>query len=314
MTHGTGATVDGAGTSAKITSYTKAGTLTLTLVFEHSTKKDVTLTNKEFQITKATAPTLTWTKQEKAFASGGEITNADILAGLTGADADKQGYAIKSVAITDAAGTGATVDGAGTSAKITSYTKGGTLTLTLVFEHSTKADVSITRAQFEITKATAPTLTWTKQTKVFARGGEITNADILAGLTGSDADKQGYAIKTVTITNDASTGARMDGSGTSAKITSYTKAGTLTLTLVFEHNTKQDVSIENCAFEILIVPQLVTAKVNDLDVNYLGGSFLKAFVNVSTGHLLINDFVTYPTPVNALTFSIKSAFQNGNTV
>ena len=93
--------MDGSGTSAKITSYTKVGTLTLTLVFEHSTKKDVTLTNKEFQITKATAPTLTWTKQNKLFASGGEITNADILAGLTTSVnvADKRGYAIKTVTL-----------------------------------------------------------------------------------------------------------------------------------------------------------------------------------------------------------------------
>ena len=249
---GTSARVDGSGTSAKITSYTKVGTLTLTLVFEHSTKADVTLTGKLFEITKATAPTLTWTKQTKAFASRGEITNADILAGLTSVNvADKQGYAIKTVTITNPDGTGATVDGAGTSAKITRYTKVGTLTLTLVFEHSTKKDVTLTNNQFEITKATAPTtLTWTKQTKVFASGGEITNADILAGLNGTDADKQGYAIKTVNITNDASTGARVDGSGTSAKITSYTKVGTLTLTLVFEHSTKQDVTITNCAFEI----------------------------------------------------------------
>ena len=267
---GTGATVDGAGTSAKITSYKKVGTLTLTLVFEHSTKKDVTLTNKEFQITKATAPTtLTWTKQNKVFASSGEITNADILAGLTSVNvADKQGYAIKSVEITDAAGTGATVDGAGTSAKIRSYTKAGTLTLTLVFEHITKADVSIPNCAFEITKATAPTLTWTKQTKVFARGGEITNADILAGLTGSDADKQGYTIKTVTITDKAGTGARMDGSGTSAKITSYTKAGTLTLTLVFEHSTKADVSIPSCQFEIRNLPPTdITLSANTIDEN-----------------------------------------------
>ena len=227
-----------------------AGTFTATIILQHSTKADVTITNCDFEITKGTAPTLTWTKQEKAFASGGEITNANLLSGLTGADADKRGYTIKTVTINNDASTGATVDGAGTSAKITSYKKVGTLTLTLVFEHITKADVSIPNCAFEITKATAPTLTWTKQTKVFARGGEITNADILAGLTGADADKQGYAIKTVTIANDASTGATVDGAGTSAKIRSYTKAGTLTLTLVFEHNTKQDVSITNCQFEI----------------------------------------------------------------
>ena len=268
---GTGATVDGAGTSAKIKNYTKIGTLTLTLVFENPTKADVTIADCEFEITKGTAPALTWTKQAKPFASSGEITNANLLSGLTGTTADKQGYAIKSVEITDADGTDARVDGSGTSAKITSYTKIGTLTLTLVFEHSTKKDVTLTGKLFEITKATAPALTWTKQTKVFARGGEITNADILSGLTG--AGKAGYQIKTVTITDAAGTGARVNGSGTSAKITSYTKPGTLTLTIVFEHNTKADVTIPNCEFDITKLPAPTLTWTKQEKAFATGGSF-----------------------------------------
>ena len=222
-----------------------AGSFTATIILQHSTKADVTIANCEFEITKTAAPTLTWTKQAKAFASSGEITNANLLSGLTGTVADKGGYAIKTVTISkDDASTGARVNGSGTSAKIKNYTKIGTLTLTLVFENPTKADVTIADCEFEITKGTAPALTWTKQDKAFASRGEITNADILAGLTSVNvADKQGYAIKSVEITDADGTDARVDGSGTSAKITSYTKIGTLTLTLVFEHSTKKDVTL-----------------------------------------------------------------------
>ncbi len=44
--------VSGSGRAAKITSYNKEGTLTLTLVLEHDTKKDVTLTGAKFEIYK----------------------------------------------------------------------------------------------------------------------------------------------------------------------------------------------------------------------------------------------------------------------
>ncbi len=246
-TNGTGARVSGSGTSAKITSYTKVGTLTLTLVLVHDTKDDVTLRNAQFEITKASAPRLTWTKQRKAFSSGGEITNANLLAGVTGSG--KNGYTIKTVNITNYGGmTSARVLGSGRAAKITSYLKIGTLTLTLVLAHDTKDDVPLTGAHFEITKGGAESLTWTKQTKPFSSSGEITNADLLAGVTGSG--KTGYTIKTVNITNKNGTSATVSGSGTSAKITSYNKAGTLTLTLVLAHPNKADATISNAQFHI----------------------------------------------------------------
>ncbi len=245
---GTSAVVSGSGRAAKITSYTKAGTLTLTLVLAHDTKKDATIRNAEFEITKDAVPSLSWTKQRKPFSSGGEITNADLLAGVTGSG--KNGYTIKTVTITSTNGTGARVSGSGRAAKITSYTKVGTLTLTLVLQHTSKPDVTLSNAQFEITKASAPRLTWTKQTKPFSSSGEISNAEILAGVTGSG--KTGYTIKTVTITHTNGTSARVSGSGTSAKITSYNKVGTLTLTIVLQHDAKDDVTIRNAQFEIYL--------------------------------------------------------------
>ncbi len=243
---GTGARVSGNGTSAKIVSYTKVGILTLSIVFEHDTKEDKNITGGAFEITKGSASSLSWTKQTKPFSSGGEITNADLLAGVTGSG--KNGYTIKTVTISNDGGTSAVVSGSGRAAKITSYTKAGTLTLTLVLAHDTKKDATIRNAEFEITKDAVPSLSWTKQTKPFSSGGEITNIDLLAGVMGSD--KNGYTIKTVTITSTNGTGARVSGSGTTAKITSYTKVGTLTLTLVLQHTSKPDVTLRNAQFEI----------------------------------------------------------------
>ncbi len=234
------------GRAAKITSYTKVGTLTLTLVLEHHTKEDATIRNAKFEITKANAESLSWTKQKKIYTNGIEITNAELLAGVTGSG--KNGYTLKTVNITNANGTGARVSGSGRAAKITSYTKVGTLTLTLVLEHHTKEDATIRNAKFEITKANAESLSWTKQKKIYTNGIEITNAELLAGVTGSG--KNGYTLKTVNITNANGTGARVSGTGRAAKITSYNKVGTLTLTLILEHDTKKDVTIANTQFEI----------------------------------------------------------------
>ncbi len=228
-------------------SHAKAGSFTATLVLEHATKGDSTIDNASFEITKASAPTLTWTKQSKPYGSGGEISNAELLAGLNGTTAAKTGYTIKSVTISSANGTGARVSGTGTSAKIVGYTKVGNLTLTLVFQHPAKVDVTLTGKAFEITKGRAASLTWRKQTKVYSSGGEITHAQLLAGVQGS---KTGYTIKTVTISNDGGTSAVVSGSGRAAKITSYNKVGTLTLTLVLAHPSKEDVTLTGKSFEI----------------------------------------------------------------
>ena len=161
------------------------------------------------------------------------LSNTHLLAGVTGTSSDKIGYTIKTVNITNKNGTSARVSGSGTTAKITSYNKAGTLTLTIVLQHDTKKDVTLTGAQFEITKTSAPPLRWTKQQKALSSGGEITNGNLLAGVTGSG--KTGYTIKTVTLVIGGMTSARVVGSGRAAKITSYNKAGTLTLTLVLAH-------------------------------------------------------------------------------
>ncbi len=242
-----GASVSGSGTAAKIVGYDRAVTLTLSIVFEHDTKADKTITGAVFEIRKMVAPRdLRWVRQSKAYRASGEISNFELLRGLGGA---KDGYRIKSVQITrDSSSSGARVSGNGTAAKIGSYTKITVLTLTLVFEHDAKTDKTIMGAAFEIIKGSAPTLNWRRQSEVYSVRGELTNAELLGGVTGT---KDGYRISSVRITNDSSSsGARVSGIGTAAKIDSYTKATILTLTLVLEHDTKVDVTLTGKVYEI----------------------------------------------------------------
>ena len=238
----------------------KMGTVTATLVLQHKDKKDA--------IVKATAERLTFQKVSKVFTSGGSFSTADILSGIQDT---KSGYTVKSITNLNPSNL-ATVS----ASKELNFSGGvGSFTATIVLEHPTKADATITGAQFEITKATVPSLTWTKQSKTFSSRGEITNADLLAGLTG--AGKSGYQIKTVNITNADGTGARVNGSGTSAKITSYTKVGTLTLDIVFEHNKKADATITGAQFEITKTTTAKRFTFNKITKGFVtGGSFTTA--------------------------------------
>ena len=74
----------------------------------------------------------------------------------------------------------------------------GTFTATIILEHNTKADVTITNCDFEITRANAETLSFTKITKKFTSGGTIDNAKIMSHITG---DKTGYTLKSITALN-----------------------------------------------------------------------------------------------------------------
>ncbi len=285
---GTGARVSGSGTAAKIGSYTRAGNLTLTLVFEHATKADKTISNAVFEITKMAAPTnLTWVKQLKRYRSGEEISNAELLEGLEGS---KVGYRIKTVEITtDSGDSGARVSGSGTAAKIVGYGKPTILTLTLAFEHATKADKTITGAQFELTSgAVSVPLSWSRQSKVYSPAGEISNAELLGGVRGT---KDGYRIKSVQITTDSGgSGARVSGSGTAAKIVGYRKATILTLTLVVEHTTKPQKTLSNAQFEIrkMPVPADLTwrkqSKVYSFGGEISNGELLRGLSGTKTGY------------------------------
>ena len=223
-----------------VLNFTKAGMFTATLVLEHPTKTDVTITAAQFEIGKASAASLTFNKVTKTFASGGSFSTSEILAGVQGS---KTGYTLKSIASLTPSGI-ASVSGTKPNLAL-NFTKAGTFTATLVLEHASKADVTITGAQFEIGKASAPSLTFNKRTKAFASGGSFTTADILAGVQGT---KTGYTLKSIASLSPSDV-ASVRGTKPNLAL-NFTKAGTFTATIVLEHASKADVTLTTAQFVI----------------------------------------------------------------
>ena len=221
-----------------------AGSFTATIILEHPTKADVTIANCAFEITKLSAPTLTFSKLTKQLVSGGRFSSTEILAGVQGSKTDytvKEIKGIFPVYVAKVSGVHITM----------SYV--GRFTATLILEHPTKSDVTLTNCAFEITKAIAEKLDFQKVSKPFSSGGSFNIFDILKGVTGN---KNGYFLKRVenlvpsnlaTIySSDPSAGIlsvwRIDFSGG--------RLGSFTATIILEHPTKAEVTIENCVFEI----------------------------------------------------------------
>ncbi len=190
---------------------------------------------------------LTFQKLTKKYTKGGHLDATEILNHVKG---EKSSYTLKEITNLNPNDI-VKVNGIAPNLRL-EFNRLGVFTALLRLKHNVTSDldVTISNAAFEITRGSAPSLSWTKQTKAFSSGGEITNAHLLAGVTGSG--KNGYTIKAVTITSADGTGATVSGSGTSAKITSYTKIGTLTLTIVLQHDTKDDVTITGATFEIYL--------------------------------------------------------------
>ncbi len=136
--------VSGSGRAAKITSYNKVGTLTLTLVLAHPIKEDVTLTGLAFEIIKARAETLTFNKRAKSF-SMGSFSTLEILAGVVGT---KDGYTLKEIKNLSPSGF-ARVNGTKPNLSL-EMIKVGSFTATIILEHPTKADATITGTTFEM--------------------------------------------------------------------------------------------------------------------------------------------------------------------
>ena len=135
---------------------TSVGEIVFDLVLRHADKKDVTLKKCAITISKDAAATLTFSQRTKTFSSYGSFTTAEILAGVQGT---KDGYTLKS--ITSLYPTGiASVSGTAPSLSL-SFTKAGTFTATIVLQHTTKADVTITGASFRINSASTPSPTVT---------------------------------------------------------------------------------------------------------------------------------------------------------
>ena len=163
----------------------KAGNFTANIVLERANYEDATVPNVIFTIEKIAAPTgLSFTKLKKAF--GQTITAADILANVTGTG--KGGYTLRSILIRVADSGKAEVRNLTiVSKKVSSFTA------TLTLKKANYNDVSLS-ADFEIVKAAAPKLTFTKFTRNFAGSRTITTADIWAKIDGNKTD---YSLKSI---------------------------------------------------------------------------------------------------------------------
>uniref|UniRef100_A0A2B4R9J9 DNA translocase FtsK n=1 Tax=Stylophora pistillata TaxID=50429 RepID=A0A2B4R9J9_STYPI len=285
--------------SNKFINYTKLGDFSVDITLEHSGKEEVTLRNNKFKITEADTPKdLVWKGQQsgdglsKAFnETNKKFTEAEILNNVGGT---KTGYAIKE--ITNLSGQtpsgNATID---SGKKFINYTKVGVFVANVSLEHPTKKDTIFTGAKFKISKANASELNYTNQSKKFVSGsgGEITNDEIKAGLTATSATlKNGYKIKSVSITaktpNDM--GGTVDGNGENAKITGIAKAGTLTLTIVFEHIYKDDKTFTGVKFALNAAPTDIALSKTAVDENKAVGSTVG---NLTTTDVNAGDTFTY---------------------
>ena len=188
---------------------------------------------------KSPAEKLTFQKVTEAFTSGTIISTAEIIGGVQGT---KTGYVLKSVSNLDPNNI-VNLTGSAPNFSLT-VLKIGSFTATLVLEHSTKADVTLTGAQFEITKSQAPTLTFQKASKTFSSGGKFTTADILGGVQGN---KTGYTVKNITTLNPNN----LATVSPVRELHFNGRAGTFTATLVLEHPIKADVTLTNCGFGII---------------------------------------------------------------
>ena len=264
--------------------FVKPGSFTATIVLEHPTKADVTINNASFEIGKASGVNLTFSKRTETFTSGGSFSTSEILAGVQGS---KAGYTLKSIASLTPSGV-ASVSGTKPNLAL-NFTKAGAFTATIVLEHSTKADVTIDNAAFEIGKASAASLTFNKVTKTFASGGSFSTSEILSGVQGT---KTGYTLKSIASLNPSDV-ASVSGTKPNLSLT-FVKAGSFTATLVLEHSIKADVTINNAAFETSKAPapsltfNKITKPFDDSRISRAGGYASVDRMVISSSDILAN--------------------------
>ncbi len=116
---------------------------------------------------------LTFQKLTKKYTKGGHLDATEILNHVKG---EKASYTLKEITNLNPNDI-VKVNGVAPNLRL-EFNRLGVFTALLRLKHNVTSDldVTISNAAFEITKASAPSLSWTKQTKAFSSGGEITNA------------------------------------------------------------------------------------------------------------------------------------------
>ena len=204
---------------------------------ENQKKHQQELNKAEFEITKAKAEDLAFTKLTEILSAGETLQASEILVNVKGV---KAGYTLKQ--IKNLSNTG--VARIEANQKAIALKKAGSFTATLVLEHNTKADATITNAQFEILPADTIVLRFQKLIKDFSAGGSFSTQEILANVQGA---KTGYTLKTIRLNGNASEIVSVAGTKPNLSL-NFKKSGIFTATLVLEHNTKADATIIKSAF------------------------------------------------------------------
>ena len=204
---------------------------------ENQKKHQQELNKAKFEITKAKAEDLAFTKLTEILSAGETLQASEILVNVKGV---KAGYTLKQ--IKNLSNTG--VARIEANQKAIALKKAGSFTATLVLEHNTKADATITNAQFEILPADTIVLRFQKLIKDFSAGGSFSTQEILANVQGA---KTGYTLKTIRLNGNASEIVSVAGTKPNLSL-NFKKSGIFTATLVLEHNTKADATIIKSAF------------------------------------------------------------------
>ena len=286
----------------------KVGVFTATLVLTNPNYFEVTVDNAQFQIDKSTAPTdLAFVTFQKTYSSGGSFTAGEILGQVNGT---KAGYTLKTIENLRPTGI-AQIAG---DKKSLQFTKAGNFTATLTLEQpSQKVDARIANAKFEIAKAAyTSSLSFTKLKRDVLAGGSatVTGAQLMSQITG--ATSEGFTLKSIALDN-ASFG-QVSGTKPNLRLT-LKKRGNFTATLVLEHDTYADVTINNAQIESIMLrgkaeiiswkfgDNIATVNGTDIDITLAFGTgvhSLKATLEISEGATISPDptqSINYANPV-----------------
>ena len=215
--------------------FKQTGTFNARLILEKPYYQDATV-NATFEIQKANAPALGFTKLVRIFTGNKTITTNQILGQVTGSG--KTGYTIKSITPLDAS---LTIGGSKPNWTIT-FAKAGKYTANIVLEKPYYQDVTFARAEIEINLGASPVLSFGKITQIV--GTTLTAADILAQVTGTDHDQ--YSIKEISGLD--SKVATIGGSKPNWTLT-LNRGVAFTATLILERLNYADVILRNSQFK-----------------------------------------------------------------
>ena len=284
------------GSAATALHLKKVGSFTATITMEQSGKADIVIPKAEFEIQKLSAQKLGFNALS---ASKEYLTQADILQEVTGT---KAGYTLKTISEISGA---AMAELSGTGLKIK---KAGSFTATLTLAHALYADVTLTGAQFQITKRPAPKLTFDKLTLSYKR--VINEQAILQQIKGA---KNGYTLKSISEISGISeiTGSTLaEFTGTPKAALHLKKPGRFTAKITLTRPLYADAEITGAQFEIqnvfnklkVVYKTVITSTEIEAQIQMLAGYNLKSISEISGADIAE---LTGGTPKTSL--SIKKA-------